>query len=1048
MPEEHIFEIVEHLNKGLPTINNRSEILELAKLNHLAGRRASEANASAAAYDFYRMSLRLLGESSWDDNYALSLEVYQEAAVIAYLNADNDMIEKYIGIVIDKSKTLMDKIRVYETKLQVYSTQNRFVEGVDLGLTCLRLLGVELPPHPDHAEVRVWIDRTAHTLADYSSDELLALPLMSDPLKLAAMRILTRMIPLSYFGRPILFPLISCQGIALSIEYGNAPDTPVAYVNYGLILCDPGVADYSAGYRHGLFAKQLQARQLRKQPIVINNFYAYIAPWKEYIPNIAEPLKKGYQVALEAGDLEFASYAITNYLIMITCFGWELEKLRQEFERYVESKERVRAAGILNYTLAFYQMVLNLQGIPENPIELKGRVYDETKMVTELSGHYAGRAMYGFCKIMLAYLFEAYEQAGQYVEQTEQYIYLLVGCHPLMQYCLYAALTEIMLGKTGPDLDKKVKLLKLWAEHAPMNYRHKYDLVEAEKARISGQFEQAAKGYEKAITGAKENGYLVEEGLAYELAAKFYFSQGMEKIAQIYLLEAYYRYQLWGAKAKLYQLEKRYPDLRVYGHKPVQGKVTETITSSQKDNMTGGQMDLSSVMKASQTISSEIQLAKLFERLLKILFESAGAERGVILINERDQWVIEAEGQANPETITVLHSQPLIESIGVSQQIISYVIRTQKPVLLDNATRDGLFINDPYIIRTKPRSVLCYPIIQHGRMGGIVYLENNLITASFLPERIALLRMLSGQIAISIENAKLYAQLEEKVKERTAELQQALHDLEQQHVQLKLTQTQLIQSEKMAGLGVMVAGIAHEINNPTNFVSLSSRTLEHDMTEFQAEVLEMLSGSDADTLRYFEEHFARFHQAITHVEEGSARIKTIVQDLRFFSRLDEAEKQEIQIADALDSTVRMVKTQYPKDQIEFVTEYANVQPLACYPAQLNQAFLNIIVNACQAIRQRQTEMNDSIPGRIVIRLHMIDRGLLVSIADNGCGMTPDVQRKIFEPFFTTKPVGQGTGLGMSISYGIIEKHQGRIEVASHIGQGTIATVFLPYTQNQ
>lgn len=296
------------------------------------------------------------------------------------------------------------------------------------------------------------------------------------------------------------------------------------------------------------------------------------------------------------------------------------------------------------------------------------------------------------------------------------------------------------------------------------------------------------------------------------------------------------------------------------------------------------------------------------------------------------------------------------------------------------------------------------------------------------------LLMIATVIVYSILNGheKLYRQA-----------QWATITLEQQHAQLKATQAQLIQSEKMAGLGAMVAGIAHEINNPTNFVSLSSHTLEKDLTAFRTEVLDMLSGSEADTLRYFEEHFARFQQALTHITDGSTRIKTIVQDLRAFSRLDDAEKQEISLADALESTVRMVKTQY-KRQIEFLTEYQPTRTITCYPAQLNQVFLNILVNACQSIQQRQADAAKSSPGRIVIRLYENDRDLIVSFEDNGCGMTAEVQQKMFEPFFTTKPVGQGTGLGMSISYGIIEKHQGRIEVNSQVGTGTTILVCLPY----
>jgi len=289
-------------------------------------------------------------------------------------------------------------------------------------------------------------------------------------------------------------------------------------------------------------------------------------------------------------------------------------------------------------------------------------------------------------------------------------------------------------------------------------------------------------------------------------------------------------------------------------------------------------------------------------------------------------------------------------------------------------------------------------------------------------------------------------ELENKVNERTKQLQETLMELEKQHDKLKSTQSKLVQSEKMASLGTLVAGVAHEINNPINYAYLSSKVLEKDLDNFKGELMYLLDGTDDEVMNFFEEYFTRFSDSINITLEGSNKIKTIVQDLRLFSRLDEAIKKEIHVSKALETTIRLVRTQYTK-QIEFTTDFHTDGKIECYPSQLDQVFLNIIVNSCQAIIKKQEYLKDEIKGLVNISLFNNHKGITIVFRDNGCGMTDEVKSKIYEPFFTTKPIGQGTGLGMSISYGIIEKHNGNIKVKSQVEKGSTITIYLPYEIN-
>lgn len=296
------------------------------------------------------------------------------------------------------------------------------------------------------------------------------------------------------------------------------------------------------------------------------------------------------------------------------------------------------------------------------------------------------------------------------------------------------------------------------------------------------------------------------------------------------------------------------------------------------------------------------------------------------------------------------------------------------------------------------------------------------------------------------ERTKQYEELNQELKQKISELEVTQQELSRVIKSLQKAQRELIHSEKIASIGMLVAGVAHEINNPVNYAYLSSKVLQKDLGIFREELMYLLDGTDDDVMKFFEEYFAKFSSSINNILYGNNQVKTIVKDLRLFSRLDEAVKKEIYVSKALETAIRIVRTQYTK-QIEIITDFHTDGKIECYPSQLNQVFLNIIVNACQAIIKKQNDLKDKTMGVVKISLFNKVKEILIVFKDNGCGMTEEVKSKIFEPFFTTKPIGQGTGLGMSISYGIIEKHNGNIKVKSKAGKGTTIALSLPYRIN-
>ncbi|MCB1188892.1 MAG: cyclic nucleotide-binding domain-containing protein [Leptospiraceae bacterium] len=294
-------------------------------------------------------------------------------------------------------------------------------------------------------------------------------------------------------------------------------------------------------------------------------------------------------------------------------------------------------------------------------------------------------------------------------------------------------------------------------------------------------------------------------------------------------------------------------------------------------------------------------------------------------------------------------------------------------------------------------------------------------------------------ICITGVDITIRKKVEEKIKEQNIELNRTL-------VELKSMQSQLIQSEKMASLGTLVAGVAHEINNPINFISISTHNIENELNNFKNFLLELLDEDEKEMVQIFREKFVRFQESVSDIKEGMQRLKTIVTDLKAFSHLDKAEQKKIYLVENIKSTLRIVEAQYKKD-VKFVTDFNADPEIECWPAQLNQVFINMLINSCHAIKKKEDELKQSFQGIVNITTSIQKGDFVIGIQDNGCGMNEEVQKKMFEPFFTTKEVGKGTGMGLSISYSIIKKHNGRIEVESIVGEGTIILLYLPLKKN-
>ncbi|MCP4135241.1 MAG: AAA family ATPase [bacterium] len=767
---DKIFYIVNQLNAGINLVTEESEQQGLARLNLMAGEKALVSNAYESSLNYLKTGIGLLKKNCWQEDYDFTLKLYVEAVCAAQLSADYETMDTYAEVVFNNAVTILDQIKVYETKIFACAAQNLPLEGVRIGLGVLKRLRIRLPEKPGKLRIVYSLLLLKLTLLGKPVDNLINLPEMKNPHKLAAMRILSGIGSSVYIAAPELFPLAVFTTIRLSVKYGNSIYSPYFYAAFGLVNCAV-IGDINTGYEYGKLAldlvEKLQVKETRARVWVI--VYFFINHWKRALRDSVKVLLEAYKTGLETGDLEFAAFSANMYSLNLFFPGIDLAVVEKEMKKYTEMIEKINQGTILNYQRILYQAVLNLRGKSLNPYSLIGSSYDETKMLAvhqKANDRTAIFIMYYYL-LYLNFLFERNEEALNSAELGRVHLDTQISQAGIPIFHFYDSLARLALKKDLTTVRKNQVKMKKWAFHAPANHSHKYHLVEAEIARVLGQDLKAEKHYDLAVTLARKNKFLNEEALSLELIAKFWLERNKDIIAAAYMTKARHTYRMWGAVAKVNHIKEKYRyllALHVEGTDSYLKTSTISAAASSTTNYSEA-LDLSTVIKTSEILSGEIDLGKLLETILKLSIENAGAERGFFIIEneENKNLYIEAEGAVDKK-ITVLESIPIEKNTGLCSAIIRFVNRTGENIVLNNASIEGNFIDDPYIIENKIKSLLCTPITHKGKISGIVYLENNITANVFTPGRLELLRIVSSQAAISIENARLLIHRENEAK--------------------------------------------------------------------------------------------------------------------------------------------------------------------------------------------------------------------------------------------------------------------------------------------
>ena len=1075
-----LFDIVGQLNQGIALIVEPQEREHLAQLNGRAAQKAKKVTAYQAMFDYCDRGFTLLGDTPWTTHYRLAIDLATGMSEAAYLQSDFTTMADWLETTMSHATHILDRTKLYELKILSSMAQNQPLRSVQIALEVSAQLGIEFPESPGPEDIQQALGETARQCARYTTTELMHLPPMEDPEKIAALGILSLVIPPTTIAAPAFFPLIIAQQCRLCLEYGNSDWSAYIYANYGFLLAS-NVTSLSQAYQFGRLGLQYLEtypnRALKAK--VFMTFYTFISFWKEPLQNSLEPLLEAYYAGLESGDLEFASYASICYGYHFFFAGYSLSELIGKLESYGDFARQIKLEPIIVKFEMTQQLVLNLLGESSEPHVLTGTAYD---LKTRLPQHYEAKdgASIGFCQmaqVWLCLLFGYPEDAIAHAEEGQPYIEMITSNYPFpfFRYCHALAYLECWPNadaQTRGQIEERVQEIQaqiaIWAGHSPSNFQHKWELIEAQKQyHINGDFWSASTHYDRAIALAQENQYLQDEALSNELAARFYFQHQREKLGRSYLIEAYYAYARWGAKAKVEQLEREYPQelapvLQQNGLNDWQTTLSQPTLVSSVATIDSF-LDFATVLKASQTISQEIKHDRLLAQLLAVILETSGAQKAVLLLFQGDELFIEAMANiAAEEQVIVGESVRLDDCSELPLTVISSVKRRRETLAIDDATAVIALAADPYIQQHQPKSILGLPIFKSGELIGILYLENNLIVGAFPRDRVQLLEMLCTQAAISLENARLYETLQHSetiAREKAEELSQTLHALQD-------TQLQLIQQEKMASLGNLVAGVGHEINNPLGFIQNNIQILHEYITDLMAGISLYQSRStetEAELAAELEDLDLEFiledlPTIIAAMQTGCDRITQISQSLRMFSRRDRDTAVSFNVHDGINSTLLILKYRLKANDrrpaIEIAQQYGNIPLIECYPGQLNQVFMNLLANAIDAIDESNegksfSEIERS-PNRITIQTDLSEdkKNITIEIIDNGSGIPETVQAKLFEQGFTTKGVGKGTGLGMAIARQIIEeKHSGAIAFRSELGKGTMFIISLPISSS-
>jgi PAS domain S-box-containing protein len=760
---EHLLDVANQFSRGAARLVDRDEKAQVATIDLRAGRKAKASAAYASARAYFAAGTALLDECDWVSQYELTFSLWLERAECELLSGNFEKAEQLIWESLQHAASNIEFADASCLKIDLHVLKGEYPQAVDSALTCLRLFGIDLPAHPTWEQVKDEYERVGQALNGRPIESLIDLPMMTDPELQAAIQALSVLTTPAYQTDFHLFWLFACRMVSISMQHGMSDASAHGYVLLGFIL-GPVFHRYDEGYR---FAK-LACDLVEKHGFIafqakVHYATALVALWTQPIGTAIDLTRAAFRTAVETGDLTFACYATYQTVTDLLLRNDPLEAVWRESEIALDFAREAKYRDAAQIVVCQQRFIATMQGRTATFSTFGDAQFEEAGFEAQLSGDRTPLVIcfYWILKLQARFLSGDYAVALAAADEVKPLLAAATAQIQLLDYFYYAALTVAACYENAPAdqrqewgklLTSHQEQLREWAENYPPTFGDKHALVSAEIARLEGRDTDAMRLYEQAIRSARDHGFVQNEGLAHETAARFYAARGFETIADAYLRKARYCYVRWGADGKVRQLDRFYPHLAAADW----NRPTATIGSPVQ------QLDLAAVVKGSQAVSSEIVLSKLIERLMTIALENAGADRGLLILPVEDDHLIQAEARTAGDQVEVVLRQKSITGITCPESLVRYVIRAHESVILDDASRPNLFSEDDYLRGRQAKSILCLPLMKQGRLTGLLYLENTLTAYAFTPARIAILEVLAAQAAISLENTRLYSDLQER----------------------------------------------------------------------------------------------------------------------------------------------------------------------------------------------------------------------------------------------------------------------------------------------
>lgn len=761
-----IFETVSQLNRGVELMPAPVERERLAGLNLIAGERAKASTAYAAALTYFAMGAALLSEDAWQPLHKLffSLELYR--AECEFLTGALANAEQRLAALVKRTANTVDRARVSCLQIDLYLTLTQGDRAINVGLDYLKHLGIDWSFPSTEDKARLEYNRVRAQIEQHPLEESVDLPLMTDEQSLATLDVLTKLCPPAFNADLNLLSLAVCRILSLSLSDGISDATAVAYVRLGMIA-GLRFGEIDLAYRLGQLGCALVERRglKRFRPAVYLNFGNVISPLKQHIKTGRDMARRAFDEAMQAGDFVYAGICRLQLNANLIFAGDPLADIHRETEDALAFVQKVQFGTGSDFIGVQLALARTLRGLTPKFGSFDDERFSELETEQRFARH--SSLVLAECWYWIRKL-QARFYAGDYPVALDASSRASCSHGPLMtileaaDYRFYSALAHAAICRTLADDQQAPHLaaladhhrqLESWAEHCPENFADRTALVGAEIARLDGRPVDAEHLYERAIRSARAAGFIHNEALANELAARFYQDRGLEKIANTYLRDARELYVQWGADGKVQQIDASHPHVGTEPH-PATGEGTVGTPVEQ--------LDLATIINVSQAVSGEIVLEKLVDTIMRTAIEQAGAERGLLILVRENEPIIAAEAMTRDDAIVVVLRDEPTNAVLLPETVFSYVMRTLETIVIENATIDPAVAADPYVRQHQSRSILCLPLLNQSKLIGVLYLENNLAPRVFASNRLAVLKLLASGAAISIENTRLYAELAER----------------------------------------------------------------------------------------------------------------------------------------------------------------------------------------------------------------------------------------------------------------------------------------------